>query len=66
MFAWVWHIFDRKNLWKWLSVDMQAMTHRSIDPRLCGRILELELGLAKVALEVLPEMAADEPVDTGS
>jgi acyl-coenzyme A thioesterase PaaI-like protein len=35
-------------------------THLKIDPRLCGRPLELGEGRARVAFEPTPEMAADE------
>jgi acyl-coenzyme A thioesterase PaaI-like protein len=35
-------------------------THLGIDPRLCGRLVEVGEGSAVVAFEALPEMAADE------
>lgn len=35
-------------------------THRWLDPRLCGRLLELAPGLSRVALELTAEMVADE------
>lgn len=34
-------------------------THLSIDPRLCGSVVDLAAGRASVALETVPEMAAD-------
>jgi len=39
---------------------MQAVTHRGIDGRLCGEPIEIEPGVARVRLETLPEMGADE------
>jgi len=38
---------------------MVPNTHLSIDRRLCGELLELGEGTARVALTALPEMAAD-------
>jgi acyl-coenzyme A thioesterase PaaI-like protein len=35
-------------------------THLAIDPRLCGRPVELAPGRARVELATVPEMAADE------
>jgi len=35
-------------------------THSGIDPRLCGRPVVLDPGAARVELETVPEMAADE------
>lgn len=39
---------------------MKIHTHRSIDPTLCGRPLELSEGTSRVALQTLSSMAADE------
>ena len=35
-------------------------THTGLDPGLCGEVLELSPGFARVRLTALPEMAADE------
>jgi acyl-coenzyme A thioesterase PaaI-like protein len=40
--------------------DVGPRTHPRIEPRLCGRPLELSPGRARVALDTSPEMAADE------
>jgi acyl-coenzyme A thioesterase PaaI-like protein len=39
---------------------MEQQTHRTIASRLCGRPLELSPGRAKLVLETIAEMAADE------
>ncbi len=39
---------------------MELKTHKKIDQRLCGRPVELNKGFARVELETISEMAADE------
>jgi acyl-coenzyme A thioesterase PaaI-like protein len=39
---------------------LNPQTHSAIDPRLCGRPVLLSPGAARVELETVPEMAADE------
>jgi acyl-coenzyme A thioesterase PaaI-like protein len=40
--------------------SLRPRTHSAIDPRLCGRLVALEPGSARVELETVPDMAADE------
>lgn len=39
---------------------MKLRTHLKIDRTLCGDVVELEKGFAKVSLQTTPQMAADE------
>lgn len=42
------------------TAPLLPRTHTAIDPRLCGTPVALEPGGARVELETVPEMAADE------
>jgi acyl-coenzyme A thioesterase PaaI-like protein len=42
------------------TAPLLPRTHTAIDPRLCGTPVALEPGTARVELETVPEMAADE------
>lgn len=39
---------------------MELATHRKIDERLCGKVVELAEGFAAVEIATVPEMAADD------
>ncbi len=43
-----------------LPEELELKTHRRIDQTLCGTLLELKEGYAKVELETIREMAVDE------
>lgn len=39
---------------------MEIKTHKNINEKLCGKVVELKEDYSKVELETIPEMAADE------
>jgi acyl-coenzyme A thioesterase PaaI-like protein len=43
-----------------MATNLEPRTHQKIDPALCGRPLELRPGRARVVLDAIAQMAADE------